>query len=411
MIRYTFRSRLLQRSLYICRTYKFLTSYLSHCAIWILCVISLERAAVTKRYIWNQHVFSRKHSYYTLLLIYVSLFCLNSHYLLFFGTKIDKHDERTMNETEKKLSIMCSSNFVRKTRESYEYFLVYYFSWMDFFINSLIPFLIILFANSSVMYSVCKSHTGMKQLGMRQTRLPRDTQLAYILFVSTFLFLLLTFPLRVFAVIEPYLKYERKYLILLDGIMRFLLYLDHGCGFYLYTFTGELFRREMRKFLSDCLLRICCRKYFHSNHAESRHFSDLSYSNGLAGSCAIQCQTQHAHVHLKDSISSSNDIGITGTTMKLSALSFQTIRTAHITSYQQCAYQKALLTNTLSSSSTRSRCLLSATNENPSRSSERHGLVKRHSSSCLVTQHQSLIVPSTSEYRQVPVNLDHRSAL
>jgi hypothetical protein len=191
IIRYSFQSYFLQRSIYLCRTYKFITNYFSHCAVWILCVISLERAAVTRRYVWNQNVFNHKHSYCTLIIIYTILFFLNIHYLIFFGSEQGKNSRFTNNQTETQLLIMCSSNLVRPPVEPYDYFLTFYFSWMDFIINSLVPFIIILIANASVVYSVCKSRILMKQLGIRQTRSPRDTQLAYILFVSTFLFLLL----------------------------------------------------------------------------------------------------------------------------------------------------------------------------------------------------------------------------
>jgi hypothetical protein len=406
IIRYTFQSKFLQRSIYICRTYKFLTSYFSHCAVWILCVISLERAAVTKRYVWNQNVFSRKHSYCTLIIIYIVLFLLNLHYLIFFGSaKYERTIELSNNETKIKYLVMCSSNLIRTSKERYEYFLVYYFSWMDFLINSLIPFIIILTANTSVMYSVCKSHILMKELGIRQTRSPRDTQLAYILFISTFLFLLFTFPLRVFSVIEPYLNYEKKYLILLDGIMRFLLYLDHGCGFYLYTFTGELFRREVRKFIYECLFKLFRGRYFNWTYVESRHQSELSCSNGGgAGGSHIFHPSQHANIQLRDSISScTGGGGGTGTIMKSSLHSLQIHKTNQHISYHQCAYAKPLLKNTLSASSSRTKLGPSKGKQNSLISEKKHGLVKRHSSSCFESQYNPLTVPCTT------LDLDRKS--
>ena len=393
IIRYTFGSHFLQRSLYICRTYKFLTSYFSNCAVWILCVISLERAAVTKHYVLTQNVFSRKHSYCTLLIIYTILFFLNIHYLIFFGSKQEDDELWTIDETETGLMIVCASNLVRETRNSYEYFLIYYFSWMDFFINSLIPFLIILIANTSVMYSVCKSRIGMKQMGMRQTRSPRDTQLAYILFVSTFLFLLLTFPLKVFSVVEPYLNYEQKYLILLDGIMRFLLYIDHGCGFYLYTFTGELFRRELRKFIFHCLSILFRRQNLNWNRVESRRFSELSGSNGVPISCTVHSPIQPIPFQLKDSTSS-------GPTIKLATYSIKTQRS----SYHQCVPVKTMLTNTLSNSSTRF-----IERQNPYHHTKVHGLVKRHSSSCFEAQYRVSTVPLHSENCVVHVDRERNS--
>jgi hypothetical protein len=147
-------------------------------------------------------------------------------------------------------------------------------------------FIIIFVANASVMSSVCKSRISMKQLGLRQTRSAR-------------------------AIIEPYLKYAQKYLILLDGIMRFLLYLDHGCGFYLYTFTGELFRREMKKFIYACLFVIFRRRMFSWSSAESRRHSELSCSNGGGGASAgasyVFCSAhQHGQFQLHDSVSSNH---------------------------------------------------------------------------------------------------------
>jgi hypothetical protein len=405
MIRYTFQSKFLQRSIYICRTYKFITNYFSHCAVWILCVISLERAAVTRRVVWNQNVFNRKHSYCTLIIIYTILFFLNIHYLIFFGSEQQKNDRLTNNQTGKKLLVMCSSNLIRPPLETYDYFLTFYFSWVDFIINSLIPFIIILIANASVMYSVCKSRILMKELGIRQTRSPRDTQLAYILFVSTFLFLLLTFPLRAFSVIEPHLKYEKKYSILFDGISRFLLYIDHGCGFYLYTFTGELFRRELKKFLNEFLFLIFRRRFFNWPLVESRRHSELSGSNGGVSHIIYSQPQQLGNFLLQDSISSAGCI-------KTSLHSLQPQKTLYHTSYHHCAHAKQHSTNPFSSPTIYTKLNSSKEQQNAFNTNDNTnqiGLVKRHSSSCLEAQYKIITVPLSPSNNSVIQDLDWKS--
>ncbi len=363
-------------------------------------MISLERAAVTRRIVWNQNVFNHKHSYCTLVIIYTVLLFLNIHYLIFFGSEQENNDLFINNQTKKQALIMCSSNLNRSTTTSYDHFLKFYFSWMDFIINSLIPFIIILIANASVMYSVCKSRILMKQLGIRQTRSPRETQLAYILFVSTFLFLLLTFPLRVFSIIEPHSSYEKKYLILLDGISRFLLYIDHGCGFYLYTFTGELFRRELKKILNDFLFLIFRRRFFNWSSVESRRHSELSGSNGGIPSHTIftQQQQQLNNFSLPDSISITAGI-------KSSLYSLQPQKTRHHTSYHQCAYAKQHPTSHLSSVR---HCTCS---EQPNSSHTNEiGLVKRHSSSCFESQYQTETAVSLPPLTKLVIkDLDRKS--
>jgi predicted small integral membrane protein len=279
---------------------------------------------------------------------------------------------------------MYNSKLNQSSKDKYEYFLMYYFSWMSFVINSLIPFLIILIANTSVIHSVWKSRRSVKELGIRQTRTTRDTQLAYILFVSTFLFLLFKFPLRVFLVIEPYLNYEKKYLILLDGIMRFLLYLDYGFGFYLYTFTGELFRRELRKFLHQCLCKSFRRKYFNWTHVKSRRQSDLSCSNGGIIGLHIFPPVQHANIQLIDSISSYTGGGDEGmpTPIQLSLHSLQIHKT------HQCVYAKPILTNTLSTLSLPTKLSPSIGKANFFISEEKYRLVKQYNSTCFESQYK-----------------------
>ncbi|CAF0845585.1 unnamed protein product [Rotaria sordida] len=384
IILYTFKSYFFQRSLYLYRLYKFSTNYFSHCAVWILCVISLERAVVTRKYIWYQNAFSRRHSYCILIIVYTILFFLNMHYLIFF------RPEPSIN--------------------AYDRFLKFYLSWMDFLINSLIPFIIILLANATVMYSVCESHILKKELGLRQTRSGRDTQLAYILFVSTLLFVLLTFPLRVFSVIEPHLTHEKQYLILLDGIMRFLLYLDHGCGFYFYTFTGELFRREFKRFIYDFLFLIFRRRFFNLSAVESRRQSEISGSNGGAIVLHIiysnphphhhhhhhQQQQQHGNIKLQDS---PKNCGIN----KSSLHPLQLQKTFCQTSFQsECTYNKPRQIRSFSSSPCR-------TTINPDIGQQRlfnstiitnnntqiH-VVKRHSLSGFEFPYQTLTVSVTS---------------
>lgn len=301
---------------------------------------------------------------------------------------------------------MCSSNLIRPPVARYDYFLTFYFSWMDFIINSLIPFIIIIIANASVMSSVCKSRILMRQLGLRQTRSPRDTQLAYILFVSTFLFLLLTFPLRVFSIIEPYLTFEKKYLILLDGIMRFLLYLDHGCGFYLYTFTGELFRREMKKFIYECLFVICRWRVFSWSTAESRRHSELSCSNGGGGTSAgasyLFCSAhQQGQIQLQDSVSSN-----VGGKSSLHSLG------THRTLYHQCAHGRHPAMNSSSNSSSRAKFSPSIGQPSSYQSTispHSTGLVKRHSSSCFESQYKMTSTPLTFAHAVPSADLDRKS--
>ncbi|CAF3235899.1 unnamed protein product [Rotaria socialis] len=396
IILYTFKSFFFQRYLHLFRIYKFLTNYCSHCAVWILCVISLERAAVTRSLVWNQNVFNHKHSYCILIIIYTVLFFFNLHYLIFYGPEQRQSCRFNNNQTEKRLLAMCKSHVIRSSTGVYDDFLKFYFTWMDFIINSLIPFMIILLANATVMYSVCKQKTSMRQLGVRQTRSARETQLAYILFASTLLFVLLTFPLRVFSLIEPRLHYEKEYLILLDGIMRFLLYLDHGCGFYLYTFTGELFRREFKKFSNDFLYLIFRRHFFNWSSIESRRQSD---SNGGAVIVHIiyshsQQPQQHGQSILQDSTNNCGPI-------KLSLQELELKKTFYGQAFHpHCTYARQRSNRSFSTSSsqetvspnTGQQNLLSITTDE----NNHMGVFKRHSSYCLESHYPHLIVPLTS---------------
>jgi hypothetical protein len=247
----------------------------------------------------------------------------------------------------------------------------------------------------------------MKKIGARQTRSARETQLAYILLVSTFLFLVLTFPLRVFSAIEPYLNYEKEYLVLLNGIMRFLLYLDHGCGFYLYTFTGELFRRELRKFIYECLYKLFRRRYFNWIYVESRRQSELSCSNG--GSHIFH-PFQQANIPLRDSISSCTGAGGMNTGTKASLHSLQIHKTHQNIFHHQCVYAKFPLTNTLSASSSRGKLSPSTGKPNSLISEHKqHGLVKRHSSSCFESQYKHITVPCPSHNLLPTLDLDRNS--
>ncbi|CAF2084842.1 unnamed protein product [Rotaria magnacalcarata] len=398
IILYTFKSFFFQRSLYLFRIYKFLTNYCSHCAVWILCVISLERAAVTRSLVWNQNVFNHKHSYCILIIIYTVLFFLNLHYLIFYSPEQGESCRFNNNQTEKRLLAMCKSHVIRSSTGAYDKFLIY-FTWMDFIINSLMPFIIILLANTTVMYSVCKQKISMRQLGIRKTRSARETQLAYILFASTLLFVLLTFPLRVFSLIESRLHYEKEYLILLDGIMRFLLYLDHGCGFYLYTFTGELFRREFKKFSNDFLYLIFRRHFFNWSSIESRRQSDLSGSNGGAVIVHIiyshsQQSQQHDQSKLQDSTNNCGLIKLSLQELELKNAFYRRAFHPHWIYARQRSNRSFSISSSQETGSptTGQQNLLGTTTDENNHMS----VFKRHSSYCLESQYPHLPVPLTS---------------
>lgn len=374
-------------------------------------MISLERAAVTRNFLWNSTVFNRKHSYWTLIIIYSILFLLNLHYLLFFDPIQLKNCKSSQNHMEKQLSFICRLSPNESSTQKYNHFLTFHLSWMDFIINSLIPFIIILLANATVMNSVYKSHISIQNLDLRQTRPPRDTQLAYILFASTLLFVLLTFPLRVFSVIEPYLGYQEQYLILLDGFMRFLLYLDHGCGFYLYTFTGELFRREFKKFVYEFLFIVFRRRFSYWSSIESRRQSELSCSNNGGVFVQVSCvqpplgvqQQTHGNVKLLDSFNN-------GATMKSSLYPLDLQKTFRRISYQPPnTYTNQHLLYSRSTSSSRTTLSPNVGPKNLFTSNINNNeldLVKRHSIHCFESEYQQTSMSRTSSNE-----LDRKSAI
>ncbi len=124
--------------------------------------------------------------------------------------------------------------------QRYERFIIHIFPWIDLCLASLIPFLLMLVANSAIATKLIHANRVRKsKLNVGNDK--KLTSMTVILFLITGIFVLTTAPITVFNIVED----DRIQYPLLWASLSFLFYTNFAINFLLYCVSGPRFRREL----------------------------------------------------------------------------------------------------------------------------------------------------------------------
>lgn len=173
--------------------------------------------------------------------------------------------------------------------------------WVDAFIYSFFPFVIILVLNILIIVEVVAARNHRQNMSTnhfhQQVRRkvgglnpPRrkhcgpgeSTKMTFMLLTVSFTFLLTTLPMNVWIILTPFWnqqQYEpnkKTALTLGRTICELLMYLNHSINFFLYCATGQKFRKQIAHLLS-------CRHESHSSwtsvHTEPFQMSTVKFGS------------------------------------------------------------------------------------------------------------------------------------
>ncbi|XP_074641222.1 uncharacterized protein LOC141898971 [Tubulanus polymorphus] len=136
---------------------------------------------------------------------------------------------------------------------------LYLVTYFEFLVEALLPFIVILYANASIIVAIKQSNKLQIKLGRKvvDKRTEYSTITRTLLFVS-FTFLILVSPHRIhFIVAEigsaPYGNEMQTWNIFLSGVFLKLIHTNNAVNFYLYCLAGG------GKFRQDIKAILCCR--------------------------------------------------------------------------------------------------------------------------------------------------------
>ena len=246
-IKYLFKIDVRHLSQFGCKLHVFLVYAGTQMASWILVAVTTERFIG----VWCPHKVKMGCTPATactvVTIICILISCLNAHW--FFGVGELELTFGNVTQTYK-----CVTLF-----DSYGEFLHFIWPWVDMCVFGLIPFVILVFANSAIVIKVVLSHKKSRSIvaparrGSKQNKSnSKSSQLTAMLLTINTVFLLCVTPISIYLIGEPIwiksVKTIEEYAIftLWWAIVNSFMYTNHTVNFMLYFLSGSRFRQEVK---------------------------------------------------------------------------------------------------------------------------------------------------------------------
>ena len=224
-----------------CKLVYFLKTFARQLASWLVSAMTVERTFCTFFPHKINIVCHSKTGFKVTGTFVVVLSALNAH--IFYGFQISSVHNVT--------ACMFADNI-------YGYFIVYYYTWIDFGVYFLCPVICIIIANSA---TVCKVYRTNKLLAISvvsdTNRTKRTRHLLIITLLVSITFVLCLFPASLYHAILPYLTdastEAHPQSSNADIIWTSLYYwqmINHAVNFFLYVLSGQRFRRDLKNAFS-----------------------------------------------------------------------------------------------------------------------------------------------------------------
>ncbi|XP_074654670.1 FMRFamide peptide receptor frpr-18-like [Tubulanus polymorphus] len=231
----------------LCVAFLFLAHFFAHASPWMLVLITMERCVSVVAPMRAKIICSRKRMIYASLLVIFLVFAINSH--MFYGMRITQ------------------DGFCREREGVYLDFWSRYWLTIHLVIASAAPFAVLLICNAVIIYFLKRAESR------RQTQTSAVTNNITLMLVTTnFTFFVTSFPFTVVIILRPAS-------ILVHVISAMLMYVNYAINFWLYCFTGRMFREELIELCSDCRRRPCCDCRHRKDQEEPTAYNTTSPQN------------------------------------------------------------------------------------------------------------------------------------
>ncbi|CAF2808374.1 unnamed protein product [Rotaria sp. Silwood2] len=237
-----------EQNLFLCKFHTFLTYVTTHLSSWILTIVSIDRAIACTIVQLNKRFCRPKSADRIFLAMCLTVLLINSHILLFMGSKQRIIVSSINNLTSYKDIVICTHN----TSKIYFQFFEKPYNIIDLFSYVLIPFVIMTICAGIIAYRLffSLSNTTMNKRTkgkIRKGTTRRAKQISYMLFMLNLVFILLLAPIVIGQIFQE-LNQEHRYR-LFNSITLLLSYSNHALNFVLYGVASPQFRLTLRQLL------------------------------------------------------------------------------------------------------------------------------------------------------------------
>lgn len=301
ILKFGYQIEIRSYSTLICKFHTFLTYFLTHSSSIILMVISIDRALVISHKSISNFFYTKDKSYLkrksrynhskimkkkmsifdrvnndmhrvdlAVGVIAFALFLLNFHYLVFLNLNILTYSD-TANENSSQHSnhTLKHVNISKSMDENLEYvcfpvigtwyssFLMNIWIWIDFFVYSIIPFIVMGICSMIIIVKIQRnsnnllktlSKTSQSDKTNLQRRLKRNRQLLYMLLITNLYFLISLLPCCISFLIFGGSETKSS---LHQLVVHILLYTNNSINFLFYGFSSEKYRKEFIGFFKS----------------------------------------------------------------------------------------------------------------------------------------------------------------
>jgi hypothetical protein len=236
------------QNLFLCKFHTFLTYVTTQLSSWILTIVSIDRAIACTVVKLNKHICRPKSADRIFLSMCIIVSLLNSHILLFMGSKRTiKHSSIHNTSISYQDIVICTHN----TSNIYFKFFEKPYNIIDLLSYVLIPFIIMTICASIIAYRLffSLSHTTMHIAIKGKTRngTRRAKQISYMLLILNLVFVILLTPIVLGQIFQE-LNQEHHYR-LYNSITLLMSYSNHALNFVLYGIASPQFRLTLKQLL------------------------------------------------------------------------------------------------------------------------------------------------------------------
>ena len=244
---------------FACRLHVWVSSSSRQVAIWLLCVIAIDRMLLIKHPIWAKANCTKKRSIYVGLTMALVLFTLDSPTFMFYQRR-----ELYTHSNETNASVLTGYACTHST-QTFKYFSTKIKSVLILLLFSIAPVICLAYCNIILLKELTRRH-HKKQTRRVNTAMKVKEQLELrsvtkMLVTVCIFFIIITVPGCIYLVLEPYLldraiPYDASISSMMNAILACLLYSNNTFNFILYCVSGQLFRKELSEMMAGVKYRV-----------------------------------------------------------------------------------------------------------------------------------------------------------
>lgn len=240
-------------------------------SVWLIIAVTVERYIAVCHPLKAPTMCSRRRAVMVIILMLLTFLLLNIH---FFWT-VEVHTY-THNNDDYAYQCEGTANFTKLVQDIWP--------WVDAFLYSFLPFVVISVINSLIIHQVVQAHRSRSSLqsniDQRNNRVQETSlKLTMMLLTISFAFLLTTLPMNISLIGTAFynrysndLRFTARFK-LVRTITELLMYLNHSMNFYLYCATGQKFRQQL--LLLFCHKSRCLKKVISDKSLTARTASKI----------------------------------------------------------------------------------------------------------------------------------------